>query len=212
MLFRLLLHASVLLFAAGLAASGQNAPSDALAEMKGTPPRAAPADYQSRAKAGPLTIAAEFKGHALPTFEGTLESEDYVVVEVALFGAAGAHATISAQNFSLRINRKKDALPPRQLVQVASSLKDPEWEPPETKGKEKEQRQPGQPAPVIRIPFEVRREWVQRARNTPLPEGDRALPVAGLLFFPYSGRTRGIRSVELLYEGPEGQAALDLAP
>ncbi len=45
-----------------------------------------------------------------------------------------------------------------------------------------------------------------------LPEGDRLLPAAGLLFFKYSGQAKGIYSVELSYDGPAGKATLKLHP
>src|SRR5579884_4271081 len=76
-------------------------------EAKGVPPRAAPTDYQAVALAGPLTIAAEFAGHSIPTPDGTYSSEDAVVVEVAVFGPPGTHAQLSSSDFSLRINGKK---------------------------------------------------------------------------------------------------------
>jgi hypothetical protein len=45
-----------------------------------------------------------------------------------------------------------------------------------------------------------------------LPEGDRALPQAGLIFFSYRGKTKGITSIELIYAGPAGKATLPLQP
>ena len=52
----------------------------------------------------------------------------------------------------------------------------------------------------------------QRAQKAALPEGDRTLPVAGLLFFQYSGKAKSIRSVDLIYNGPAGKATLELQP
>jgi hypothetical protein len=49
-------------------------------------------------------------------------------------------------------------------------------------------------------------------QNAALPEGDRALPVAGLIFFHYTGQARGIKTVELLYNGPAGKATINLNP
>jgi len=49
-------------------------------EKLGIPPRAAPTDYQAQGKAGEITIAAEFAGHSVPTPEGPLSDEEYVVV------------------------------------------------------------------------------------------------------------------------------------
>src|ERR1022692_4854769 len=77
---------------------------------KGVPPRATPADYQAHAQAGTVTIAAEFTGHGIVTLQGTLTTEEYVVVETGLFGSPGARTTLSAGDFSLRINVKKTPL------------------------------------------------------------------------------------------------------
>src|SRR2546426_388171 len=59
-----------LIVTTALCLPGQNTPSpDAQSQTKGIPPRATPADYQSQAQAGTVTIAAEFTGHSLPTLE-----------------------------------------------------------------------------------------------------------------------------------------------
>lgn len=84
---------------------------DALAELKGLPPRATAGDYQFQVQAGAVTIAAEFKGHSIPTMQGPLNSEEYVAVEIGVFGAPGARATLSLEHFSLIINRRKSPLP-----------------------------------------------------------------------------------------------------
>src|SRR6266700_2223187 len=76
-------------------------------QSKGLAPRATAADYQAQAQAGSVTIGAEFVGHSVPTAERTFASEDYVVVEMALFGSADARTTISRDDFTLRINGKK---------------------------------------------------------------------------------------------------------
>jgi hypothetical protein len=43
-------------------------------------------------------------------------------------------------------------------------------------------------------------------------EGERPLPRAGLLYFPYGGKEKGIRSLELIYSGVAGKATLNLKP
>jgi len=40
--------------------------------------------------------------------------------------------------------------------------------------------------------------------------GDRPLPQAGLLFFQYRGKEKGINSLELIYSGAAGKATLVL--
>ena len=78
------------LLAAGIASSalGQDTPPvEPQTEARGLPARAAPSDYQAQAKAKTVTIAAEFKGHSVPTMEGPLTTDDYVVVEAGIYGA-----------------------------------------------------------------------------------------------------------------------------
>src|SRR5215471_5738525 len=101
-----------------------------LNEVKGLPSRTSPAEYLSHAEAGNLTIAAEFVGHSVPTPEGIYESENYVVVEAAIFGPAQARANLAIGDFTLRINGRKPPLASQPYEVVLKSLKDPEWEPP----------------------------------------------------------------------------------
>ena len=99
-------------------------------EIPGLPPRTGPSDYPANAKLGAVTLAAEFAGHGIPTREGTLSTEDYVVVEVAFYGGAGARLPLSFSDFSLRINGKKNSNPAEPFERVLQSVKDPEWVPP----------------------------------------------------------------------------------
>src|SRR5262245_50666519 len=55
-------------------------------QAQGIEPRAGPSDYQAQAKTGSITIAAEFAGHAIPTPQGPLSTENYVVVETGMYG------------------------------------------------------------------------------------------------------------------------------
>jgi hypothetical protein len=188
-------------------------------EAKGLPPRATPADYQAHAQAGTYTVAAEFAGHGVPTPEGTFSTEDYAVVEVGFFGPPEARIKLSNEDFSLRINGKKTALSAEPYALVFKSLKDPEWSPPTPPEKSKGGISTGggggqadaTPAPV-HMPFELQRAMEQRVRKAVLPEGERALPAAGLIFFQYRGKINTIRSIELVYAGSAGNATLSLQP
>ncbi len=211
----------------GLYVHAQNAPAKPEPfAAKGMPPRATPADYLSHARAGTVTVAAEFAGHSIPTLEGTtLSTEDYVVVEAGLFGPAGARIKLSIDDFALRINGRKTPYPALPYGLVAASAKDPEWEPPEKieERKSKTSVDAGQtglansgepkasPTP-IKIPIATQRAWAQRVQRVTLPEGDRALPQAGLLFFAYRGKREKIVSLELIYTGPSGKAIVPLQP
>ena len=211
-----------------LCVQGQNPPSQPLpskdvpVEIKGMPPRPTPTDYPDQAEAGKVTIAAEFQGHAVPTLQGNLTTEDYVTVETAFFGPAGARVKLSFEDFALRINGKK-TVPGQPYGVVLGNVKDPEWVPPEpekttkhanlTVGDEKEEAPKGEakePAFPPRIPIEVQRAMNQRVQKAALPEGDRALPVAGLVFFSYSGKVEKIHTLELIYTGAAGKAILTL--
>jgi hypothetical protein len=207
-----------------LSVHGQNTPSnEAPSEMKGLPPRATPADYQAQAQVGTVTLAAEFTRHSAPTLQGPLSTEDYVVVETALFGPPNARIRLSADDFTLRINGKKTPLPSRPYGLVAGSLRDPEWVPPEEKepkesknsfktGGSGNQVEPSTPPPPVKVPIELQRAWAQRVQKASLPEGDRPLPQAGVIFFQYRGKAENIHSLELIYAGPAGKVTLTLQP
>src|SRR5579863_8872839 len=156
------------------------------------PPRTAPTEYQSQAKAGMVTIGAEFMGHAVPTPEQPLTSEEYVVVEAGFFGPADGKIRLSRDDFSLRINGKKTLLTSEPYELVFHSLKDPEWQPPES-AEAKESKGGlttggggggGDKLPPIppKMPFPLRRAMGQQVEKSAMEIGDRPLPRAGLLF------------------------------
>jgi hypothetical protein len=186
---------------------------------EGVPARTSPTDYPTQAKLGEITIAAEFMGHSVPTPEATLSTDDYVVVETAFFGAPGSKITLSVDDFSLRINGKKKPLSSEPSELVFKSLKDPEWNPPEQKEKKSKTSFGGggdtdssstQLPP--KVPIELRRTMSQRVAKASLPQGDRPLPQAGLIFFDYHGKVATIHSLELVYKGPAGEGTLTLNP
>ncbi len=187
-------------------------------EKLGLPPRAAPSDYQAQGKAGEVTIAAEFAGHSVPTPEGPLSTEEYIVVEAGFFGAPGAKLQLTEGDFSMRINGNKKTTPSEPYGLVVSSVKDPDWEPPVKADKPKTSigsgggaQDSGPPTPP-KVPFEVQRKLSLRVRKASMPVGDRALPEAGLLYFKYRGKEKQIHSIELIYSGAAGQATLELHP
>jgi len=214
----LVLTAALCLCAQGQAPPAKDAKDVGPEKAQGLPPRVAPTDYQAHAKAGALTIAAEFQGHAVPTAQGTmLTTEDYVAVEVGFFGPPDAHVQIAVEDFSLRINGRKVPLPGLPYGVILSNLKDPEWEPPEAPKSSKTSIGTGGGAdnsqpPVVHIPIEVQRAMAQKTQKASLPLGDRVLPQAGLIFFRYGGKPKSIKSVELIYSGAAGKAALTLHP
>ena len=193
-------------------------------ETQGLPPRATPGDYQGHAQAGKITIAADFVGHFVPAGTGDpLTTEDYITVEVALFGEAGAKLQLSPLQFSLRVNGKKNTLESVPFLIVTKNVKDPDYDPPELK-KQKESKggistggggggqDQGNLPPVIHIPIELQRAMADKVKRATLAEGERTLPQDGLLYFAYHGAAKGIHSVELIYDGAAGKATLTLHP
>ena len=219
-----MLRTAVWIAALCLCVQGQNTPSQSapskdtqINDTKGLPPRVAPTDYQAQAQAGTVTVAAEFTGHSIATMQGTFTTEDYVAVETALFGPPEARIKLAIEDFSLVINEKK-TLSSQPYGLAFHSLKDPEWEPPSSESKSKTSIGTGgggkndpPPAPV-HMPIALQRAMQQKVQKAALPEGDRALPQAGLIFFEYRGKTERIHSLELIYAGPAGKTTLTLQP
>jgi hypothetical protein len=215
------LRIGVLIAAFGLSAQGQGTPAktEPLNEAKGMPPRASPDEYQAKAQAGTVTVAAEYTGHSVPTPDGTFATDDYVVVETALFGPPGARIKLSPGDFSLRLNDRKNPLPSQPYQVVARTLKDPEWSPPVTEESKSKTGISGsgksadsEPLAPVRMPIPLQLAMEQHVQKVVMLEGDRALPQAGLLFFEYRGKAKNIHSVELIYAGPAGKATLTLQP
>jgi hypothetical protein len=213
------LRNSLLFAGLGLWAQDKPIPPINPADVPRMAPRASVNDYQAHARVGPVSIGAEFMRHAVPTPQGEFSTEDYVVVETGFFGAPGQKAKLSVQDFSLRVNGKK-AVPSQPYGVVLSNLKDPAWQPPEAPKPKSgglstggEGGNPGDPtAPPPKMPMPLVHVMQVKVEKASLPEGDRTLPEAGLLFFPYHGQGDKIKSVELIYSGPAGKATLTLQP
>jgi hypothetical protein len=216
---------SVLLFCVCLAAQDPKDQEQNTKELSFTsmPARAAASEYQAQGKAGMITIGAEFAGHSVTAPDHTYSSEDYIVVEAGLFGPPGARTTLSRDDFSLRVNGKKNVLPSEPYELVFKSLKDPEWQPPPVPEDQKSSSSKGglttggggqdtAPPPPPKMPFPLRRAMEQHVQRAAMQVGDRPLPQAGLLFFLYRGKAEGIKSLELIYNGAAGKTTLDLQP
>ncbi|HEX3744550.1 MAG TPA: hypothetical protein VHW09_11490 [Bryobacteraceae bacterium] len=183
-------------------------------------PRSGANDYQAHVRVGPIAIGAEFMRHAVPTPQAEFTTEDYVVVEVGFFGPPGVKERLNTQDFSIRVNGKK-AVQSQPFGMVLANLKDPSWQPPEppkpkagglSTGSEGGGN-PGDPPPAPpKMPLALVHAMQLRVERASMPEGDRVLPEAGLLFFPYRGVSDKIKSVELFYSGPSGKATLTLQP
>lgn len=206
---------------------------------RGLPTRSAAADYPAHARAGNLAIGAEYMVRSFSGRGHTFATGDYLVIEVALFPPRGETVEVSSGAFSLRINGKKRALLAQSPGMVAASLKYPDWDEPRRLevggGLGDAGVIYGRPEPVERFPGDPRaRNPLPRPPRAPDPpnpsgierrpppaadeiavesalaEGPTRAAVAGYLYFPFRGKTRSIKSLHLLYAGPEGEAVLPL--
>ncbi len=208
----------------------------------GTTPKPRAADYPSHAQASGVWLGTEYLVRSIPVRNRTLVTQDYLVVEVALYPLPGQPLVVSDGQFTLRVNGKKQVLHAQAPGFVAAALKYPDWE-----------RRPslvgyggigdagvtiGRPEPVERFPGDNRptRTRLPTPPRAPTPEDPSGLPkeevlppdqlvveaalpggaakgpVSGYLYFAHKGKTKSIKSLELLYEGPAGKATLRLLP
>jgi hypothetical protein len=199
-----------------------------------TAPKASPADYPTRGSLAKLSLGAEYMVHSFSGGSQTFIAKDYLVVEVALYPAKGERLVVNTAQFSLRVNGKKQTLTPEAPEFVAAALKYPDWEThrqleaaagPIILGRPQSvERFPGDPEAQRRIPnpgaptADDRRGYDkeppvtpdQLAVQTALSGGEAHGPVSGYLYFAYTGKLKRIRSLELDYAGPAGNAALPL--
>lgn len=214
----------VVSFAQKVGAQQPAAPEAQKTEVKGMAPRTSPGDYQARVQVGKLTIAADFTEHSIAPPDATYNNDYYVTAEVAIYGPADSKLDLSTQNFSMKINGKKMPEPAVEFAAVFHDLKDPLYVSPDeaaykkakaeggsgnglSSGGGNQQADQGNLPPIIHIPITVERAMQQKVRLAALPEGERPLPAAGLVFFEHHGR---VNSAELMYNGPAGKATLRL--
>jgi hypothetical protein len=191
---------------------------------QGTKPKPTAAEYPVHAKTADMTVGVEYMVRSFASDQIML-ADDYVVAEIAVYPAESSGVQLDIRKFTLRIN-KKQVLLAHSPEMVAASLKYPDWrqKPQMTLGGglgdqgvilggpqrtsrfpgdgRAESRLPAPPqapaagAPVEKEPVNIT-ELVQKIA---LPEGLTRFPVSGYLFFPYTGKLKSLKSVELLIE------------
>jgi len=208
----------------------------------GTIPKPQPTGYPSHAQLGQVWLGAEYLVHSLPVRGQTLIVPDYLVIEVALYPPRGQPLVVSSGQFTLRVNGKKQVLHAQAPGFVAASLKYPDWEQKPSVVAHGSIGNAGvilgRPEPVERFPGD-RRPAQTRLPNPPkapapedpsglpqpeafkpeeavaetaLPAGEARGPVSGYVFFAYKGKTKSLKTLELIYDGPLGSTVLRLLP
>jgi hypothetical protein len=210
--------------------------SSALWGQHGTPTKASPAEYPVHVTAGELALGAEYLVHSVSSGRQTFVVPKHLVVEVAVFPAKGQAVELAAGQFSLRINgKKKDVLHPEAPAFVAASLKHPDWEDPRGlqtdvglgpvtigrpttvgrfPGDNREPQPRTPPSAPDQNPAGLQKEASLTAEETvvdaALPEGRAVGTVSGHLYFPYGGKVKSLKSLELIYQHGGEQSILRL--
>ncbi|HLM97798.1 MAG TPA: hypothetical protein VK335_00860 [Bryobacteraceae bacterium] len=192
-------------------------------------------DYPIHAMAGKVAIGADYLIHSIPAGDQTFLAKDFLVVEVALFPAMAQPVSIDGNTFTLRLNGAKLPLASIPPGFVAASLKYPDWEQHPTAvasggvgnagvtiGPPTVARFPGDPNashPLPRGPTAEERNGVERSQpdsadeviaRTALLEGQTDHPISGFLYFPYKGKIKSLKSIELIYQSKDGSVTLKL--
>jgi hypothetical protein len=192
-------------------------------------PRSKISDYPVHAKLSTMDIGVEYLLNSIALDKGMYIARDHLVLEVAIFPSRQSGVNVSTSQFTLRVNNKT-ILYTDSPGAVASSLKYPDWQTHPNATAEAGVGNGsvilGAPPPVARFPGDRRADrppsvpkveqqdpsGEPKATGQPietqiaiaaLPEGQSQKPVKGLLFFPFSGKTKSIRSLDLIYDGGE---------
>jgi hypothetical protein len=198
--------------------------------QRGLEPKPKASEYPASARGASVEIGAEYLVRMLRSGKDSFFVPDFLVVEVAVYPLGGEPGHISSDQFSLRINQRKEVLMAQPPGFVAASLKYPEWT-------QKPNLQVGagvgnagvilgRPTPVGRYPDDpsARRripeppkvgQPAQQVEKEPQQTGDQAAveralpdtrlehPVSGYLYFDYRGKTKSIKSLELIFRDGE---------
>jgi hypothetical protein len=206
----------------------------ALLRAQGTQPKPKAADYPVHVQLDQVTVAVEYLVRSLPASNGTLVANEYLVVEVAFFGPPMSRLRMSPDNFTLRVNGH-GTLTAQLPGMVAGSIKFPNStgsrgltgsasagagdrsvtigpRPPQSRFPGDGNDRPPINQPVTTIQKEQEDSIDAKVQNVSLPEGEKTMPCAGLIYFEYRGRTKNIHSLQLFYDGPMGKATLKLLP
>jgi len=189
----------------------------AAAMAQGTETKKAAAEYPAHGRVGDLEIGAEYMVHSVSFAHSTFITEDYLVVEVAIFPPDRRDFVVKTSDFTLRLNGKQVMMTQTPGI-VASSLRYNDWgQDPQSRfpGDNRGNRQPFPPVPRAPedsgAPDTATPDASEVINRSALPEGPRKTSVSGYLFFPWRGKLSKIKSLELLVQaGSEGPVAIRL--
>lgn len=225
------------MFSAGLAGSLLCAILAGQAFAQGTRPKENASQYYAHAQLDKgNSIGADFLGKFLPVQGGTIYSDEYIFVEVALFGPLHDKIVIQPDQFTLKVNGRSLTVQPPGMITVQGNFAEMEARPHvvvgggtdsgeiEIGGAGRTPRFPGDDAahtprrPTPQAPTDASGGQAPQKPQDPetavkasiLPEGAYPIPVSGYLCFAFEGKLKKIKHAELDYKGPLGIASLPL--
>jgi len=185
-------------------------------------PHKSAGEYPAHAESAAADIGVDFQVHSYSADGQMYFTKDYLVCEVAVYPRAQLELTGSS--FALRINRSKNLVQEASPEFVAASLKYPDW----TQHPQLELgagvgdagvtvgapapagRFPGDPAAGISLPrrpeapedpHKIEKPRIDAAKlalDTALKTGLIATPVAGNIYFEYSGNMKKVKNLSLI--------------
>ncbi len=190
--------------------------------------------YPVNATSDAVAIGAEYLVHSFSGKRSTYVARDHLVVEIGIFPAK--ELMVSSGHFTLKVNGKRQLLFSQPPQFVAAALKWDDWEnrrqlearagigdssigvgprwDPRFPGDDRQRRLPSPPRAPDQNPTADVVEPEEKAEEVvvtaALTEGKTAYPVAGYLYFPFKGKPKSIKSLDLIYNGPAGSFTLKL--
>ncbi|MEZ5355637.1 MAG: hypothetical protein R2762_23630 [Bryobacteraceae bacterium] len=201
------------------------------------PPKPKPELYPAHTALNAMTLAAEYTGSSVFGRRDTYYLPNYLVIDAAVFPAPRKIVRLSSGHFRLRVNGRK-ALLPQPPGMVALAVNDPAWSMnrrwettggvgPVILGQPRRAPFPGDPtgsdprnrAPLPRPVENEDRSGVEKeppesmqdvVKGEALLEGPVEQAVRGYLYFPYQGKLKSVKKLELLYDNGFQTASLSL--
>lgn len=200
----------------------------------GLDPRPSASDYPCYSALPRGSVSAEYHGRAFDSRTGSFVTQDFLVVEVALFPGQ-APLEFSPSHFRLRVNGRKPELLPVTPGTVALAIRNPdqyERRPGLVAGggvgsgqvifgqPRRSERFPGDPE--ARIPTGGPGSQQAQTPGVLLSAAEAAEKfglsrleaqkggAAGLVYFYWRGKHAKLKRIELIYDGPAGQATFRL--
>jgi hypothetical protein len=178
-------------------------------------PRAKPTDYPAHAESAHLAIGAEYLVHSFSNGRQSYLAPNYLVIDAAVY--PHAPLVLRAAHFKLVINGQS-ALVPQAPSMVAYSLQSLGYLDSQGRGGSQfpgDSRGSGpQPPAQAPDPAHPERDPTETADaalvRTALPEGEFHGPQSGFLYFPFEGKTKKIKSLDLVYQDDAGVLTVKL--